>query len=116
MAVAKPATRTVPAGSPDGSRSAAPHRQRRGSSSRGRRAVPRRGQPHPPADGLDQRGPRLAGQNGELLGDGGGGDVELLGDLAHRPEPRHVEQHLQPTKIHRSIVHHAVNDTSMNLT
>jgi hypothetical protein len=64
-----------------------------------------RGEPHQPAVRLDQRRARLAGQRGELLRHGGGGDVQLIGDGAHRAQPGQFEQQPQAAHVHRSIIH-----------
>ena len=105
IAVANPATRTTPAGSAAGSRSSA------GGLDRGEdrdRVVgePLTGgcQPHPPARRLDQRRPRLASQDRELLRDRRGRVPELVGDRAHRAAPGELEQQPQAARIHRSIV------------
>ena len=94
IAVAKPGdAHDVPPARPAGSRSA------RAASTRGEdrhrvvgEPLARRGQAHPPARRLDQRRPRLAGEDGELLRDRRGRVPELVGDRAHRPEAGQLEQ------------------------
>ena len=103
IAVAKPATRSVPAGSASGSRSSAGRLDR----GQDRHRVlgqppPGRGQPHPPAVRLDQRRAGLPGQHGDLLGHGRRGDAQLVGDRAHRAEPGQLEQQPQPAGVHRA--------------
>jgi hypothetical protein len=64
--------------------------------------LPGRRQPHPSSGGLDERRPRLAGQHGELVRDRRRRVAELVGDGAHRPAPRELEQQTQAPRIHRS--------------
>ena len=102
MPVAKPPTRTVPAGSASGSRSsraAVDGGQDRdgvvGQASAGRR------QPHPPALGLDQLRAGLLGQRGDLLRHRRRREVVRLGDRAHRAQPGQRQQQLQAAGVHR---------------
>jgi hypothetical protein len=65
------------------------------------------GQPYPPAVRLGQRGARLPGQRGDLLRDGGGGDVHRLADLPHRAEAGQFEQQLQAARVHGQIIQYS---------
>ena len=100
--VAKPATRTVPAGSPSGSRSA-----RAASTRREDRhgvvgeAPPGGRQPDAAALGLDQRRARLAREHGELLRDRRGRVAELVGDRTHRAAAGELEEQAEAVRIHR---------------
>ena len=101
MAVANPATRTVPAGLRRGIE-VVPGGIDGGEDRDGvvGQSLTCWGEPHPPTDGFEQRGPNLASQCGDLLRHRGRGDVELLRDLAHRADLREAQQHLQPAYVH----------------
>jgi len=65
---------------------------------------PGRGQPDPPPVRFDQCRARLPGQHGQLLGHRRRGDVQLIGDVAHRSQPGQFEQQTQATDVHPAIV------------
>ena len=64
-----------------------------------------RGESDAPPDGLDERGAHLGGERGDLLGHGGRGDAQLVGDRAHRAEPGQFEQEVEASGLHAVIVH-----------
>jgi hypothetical protein len=67
-------------------------------------APPCRGQPHPTAVRLQQRGADVTGQSGDPLGHARGRRAEGVRDLAHRPQSRELEQHPEPAYVHPRIV------------
>ena len=99
--MAKPPTRTVPAGSASGievEAGAFDGGQNRdgvvGQTLSGRR------QTHPPALGLDQLRAGFPCERGDLLGHGGCGEVMHLGDRAHGTQPRQGQKQLQSSGVH----------------
>ena len=117
IAVAKPATRTTPSGSASGSRS------RRAASTAARivdgvlgEPAAGRGQPHPPAVRLDQRSADLAGQGRDVLGDARRGHAQLVGHLAHRAQPRELEEDPQAPDVHAVHCSETLNNMSSKVT
>ena len=57
------------------------------------------GQPHAAAGRLEQRQPGLALEHGELLGDGGGRELERVGDGGDRAAGVQLVQEAQPPEV-----------------
>jgi len=58
-------------------------------------------EPDPPTVRFEQRHADFAGQRRELLGHGGGRGAQGVGHRAHGPEPRKLDEQLEPTGLHR---------------
>ena len=63
-----------------------------------------RGEADPAPDRLEQRHAHVAGQRGQLLGDRGGRQAELVGDLAHGAQAGELHEQLEPAYVHPGIV------------
>ena len=62
------------------------------------------GQPDPPSHRLEQGSVDLPGEGGDLLGDGRGGQAELIGDPAHGPQAGQLHEQAQAADVHDLIV------------
>jgi hypothetical protein len=61
------------------------------------------GQPHAAAGRLEQRHPGLALEHGELLGDGGGRELERVGDRGDRAAGVQLVQQAQPSQVEHQV-------------